>query len=187
MRGPPDPVTVGILAGGAGRRVGGRDKGWIEVDGEPQVVRVLRLLSSQAAAVVISANRELERYRSLGVAVVSDSEGDFPGPLAGVVALLAATRTPWLVTVPVDLVDVPADYVQRLVVGLEAGRACVAEDEDGLQPLFAAYPQAALDSATDAYACGERSVQRWQASLGCERRRFAGIRFGNRNALAGGG
>jgi molybdenum cofactor guanylyltransferase len=183
----PDPVTVGILAGGAGRRVGGRDKGWIEVDGEAQILRVLRLLTPQADAIVISANRELDRYRALGVELVSDAETGFPGPLAGVIGLLAASRTPWLVTVPVDFDDVPEGFVQALLPSVDAAHCAVAEDDDGLQPLFAAYPVGVLRSATDAYARGERSVQRWQASLDCERRRFAGIRFGNRNSPAGAG
>lgn len=180
-----DAVTVGILAGGAGRRFGGRDKGWIEIDGEPQIVRLVRLIAPQAGCMLISANRSFERYRALGVEVLADAEPGFPGPLAGILALLGATRTPWLVTVPVDVECLPDDFVARMTETSDsAAVAGVAEDDDGLQPLFAAYPRALLASAGDAYAAGERSVQRWQAGLRAERRRFAGIRFGNRNEPA---
>ena len=58
----PGDVTGAILSGGRGSRAGGIDKGLLEIDAEPAVVRVARSLLSQVARIVVSANRNLERY-----------------------------------------------------------------------------------------------------------------------------
>ena len=61
-------------------------------------------------------------------------------------------------------------------------RGAVAEDDDGLQPLFALYRVEALRGAVDAaLAAGEHAVHAMQARLGLPRVRFAGVRFGNLN------
>jgi molybdenum cofactor guanylyltransferase len=180
-------LTLGILAGGAGRRFGGQDKGWIEVDGRPQVQRLLDAYRCEVGAVAISANRNLDRYRSLGAEVVSDAWPDYPGPLAGVVGLLDALRTPFLLTLPVDLVELPAGLPARLAAAACSGRPLVVEDDDGIQPMIACYPRELAAAAGEAFAAGERSVTRWQAALGREILRLPGLRFGNRNTPAGQG
>jgi molybdenum cofactor guanylyltransferase len=180
-------LTLGILAGGAGRRAGGRDKGWIEVEGRPAIERLVERFAAEAAEVVISANRNLERYRALGVRVVEDAAPGFPGPLAGVVALLQATRTRWLLTVPVDVETLPADLLSRIgavLVREEIGReadALLIVDDDGPQPMFAAYPAGLDEAARRAFAAGERSVIAWQASLASRSLQLPGQRLGNRN------
>jgi molybdenum cofactor guanylyltransferase len=176
-------VTLGILAGGAGSRCGGRDKGWIEVDGVAQIERMLAAYAPDAARVVISANRNLARYRALAADVVSDEWPDYPGPLAGVVGLLDAVRTAWLVMLPVDLVTRPAGLVARLRGAADAQRPVVVEDEDGVQPLVACYPRQLAGVARQSFAAGERSVRRWQAACDAQLLRLDGIRLGNRNRL----
>ena len=180
-------LSLGILAGGAGRRVGGRDKGWIEIDGRPAIERLVDRFRGEVAEIVVSANRTLERYRALGLRVVGDTEPGHPGPLAGVVALLAATHTRWLLTLPVDLVAVPGDFLDRIAAALPAAgdadadrRVVVVHDDDGCQPLFAAYPRRLADEAQRAFAAGERSVMRWQAALATTALRLPGT-LGNRN------
>jgi molybdopterin-guanine dinucleotide biosynthesis protein A len=177
-------VALGILAGGRGERFGGRDKGWLDVQGVPQVRRVLAAVRAQAGRVLVSANRHIERYAALGVDVVSDPVGDYPGPLAGIAALLAATATDELLaTVPVDASDIPPDFVARLRAarGAEAFALVVAEDEDGLQPLFALYPAALAAHARETLDGGRRSVRQWQHRFPVYSCRFSGWRFGNLN------
>jgi molybdenum cofactor guanylyltransferase len=188
----PD-LALGILAGGAGRRFGGLDKGWIETDGVPQVVRLLDAFAVQTAQQIISANRTLDRYRALGVDVVSDPRTrdpetaghDYPGPLTGVVCLLQACSSAFLLTLPVDLERWPQDLPQRLRGVAVAHGAAFAEDEDGVQPLIACYRADLAGKAAAAFAAGERSVRRWHAAIGAEALSFAGFRFGNRNQPTG--
>ena len=66
------PFAGLVLAGGMGRRVGGRDKGLLNYGGSTLVDHVIDRLSPQVARLVISANRNLNRYASFGHPVVSD-------------------------------------------------------------------------------------------------------------------
>ena len=58
-----------ILAGGKGTRVGGADKGLLVYEGKPMVIHVAECLVPQCEKVLISANRNLERYQSFGFEV----------------------------------------------------------------------------------------------------------------------
>ncbi len=40
-------ITAGILAGGAGRRLGGIDKGWYVLAGQPLICRTLMRIAPQ--------------------------------------------------------------------------------------------------------------------------------------------
>jgi molybdopterin-guanine dinucleotide biosynthesis protein A len=176
--------TLGILSGGAGRRLGGADKGLLAVDGTPQVLRIHAAFGSSPAAVLVSANRHLERYRALGLVVVEDAVPGFQGPLAGVAALLAACRTPWLLSVPVDAVHLPPDVPARLFEALGNAPTTVGlarvRDGDGLQPTLALYRSSLAVVAAAALEAGVRSLQAWQAESGCVDVRIAGC-LGNRN------
>ncbi|MCW5581370.1 MAG: NTP transferase domain-containing protein, partial [Luteimonas sp.] len=86
-----DGVTLGILAGGQASRLGGRDKAWLERDGVPLVVGLAEGLAAHVDAVIVSANRNPERYLSHGLRVVHDRVAGI-GPLGGLDALAAACR-----------------------------------------------------------------------------------------------
>ncbi|HZH44224.1 MAG TPA: molybdenum cofactor guanylyltransferase [Lysobacter sp.] len=172
-------VTLGVLAGGAGSRLGGVDKAWLERDGAPQVLRWVERFGCDADAVLVSANRGHERYRAGGLTAIADSAPG-QGPLGGLHALAHACRTPWLLTLPVDVVALPSDLLPRLRAGGVHG-AC-ARDDDGLQPLVALWPVAVLRRAADAAlaegACAAHAlVQRLALTVVP----FAGMRFGNLN------
>ncbi|HRQ63948.1 MAG TPA: NTP transferase domain-containing protein [Xanthomonadaceae bacterium] len=178
------PFTLGILSGGAGRRLGGADKGLMIVDAMEQVQRVRAAFGAAPAAVLVSANRHLDRYRALGFDVVEDSIPDYPGPLAGIAALLAACRTPWLLSVPVDAVQIPDGIAAHLFEALATAPDSIAiarlRDDDGLQPTVALYPATLTESAAAALQAGERSLQRWQEAQGCTELRLPAS-IGNRN------
>jgi molybdenum cofactor guanylyltransferase len=108
-----------ILAGGLARRLGGVDKGLIEVAGEPILARLLRRLAPQCAGVALNANGDPARFSSFSVPVVADDVPGFAGPLAGVLAGLdhvaaAAPHISFMVSVPADTPFIPLDLVARL-------------------------------------------------------------------------
>jgi molybdenum cofactor guanylyltransferase len=175
-------LTLGILAGGRGQRLGGQDKGWLLRDGQSQIERLLQQHAAQADRVVISANRNLEAYGVLA-SVVSDQLAGFPGPFAGVQALLSAAVTDYLLTLPVDAVDVPGDYAPRMMQLRDTSEysVVVAQDDEGMQPLFALYPVALAAHALAALESGTRSVREWQHRFPVQPCRFDGARFGNIN------
>jgi molybdopterin-guanine dinucleotide biosynthesis protein A len=119
-------ITGVLLAGGEGRRMGGADKGLQLLDGRPLVQWVLERLTPQVGQVLISANRNLERYREFGCPVIEDITPDFAGPLAGLQAAMARATTPLLLSAPCDSPYLPADLGLRLRAALDASGADLA-------------------------------------------------------------
>lgn len=172
-----DGVTLGILAGGQATRLGGRDKAWLERDGVPRVMAIAGRFASLVDAVIVSANRDPERYLFHGLRAVHDRTPDI-GPLGGLDALAHECKSEWLLTLPVDVLDWPDDLVERL---MQLGGA-VAEDDDGVQPLVALWNARRLcEATTAAIASNDYAVHALQAGMEMARVRFAGVRFGNLN------
>ncbi|MGD9299477.1 molybdenum cofactor guanylyltransferase MobA [Thiohalocapsa sp.] len=157
-------VTGLILAGGAGRRMGGRDKGLVELNGRPLVAWTAAALRPQAGRLWISANRNTERYASLAERVIVDRLAGYQGPLAGIAAALAVLQTPWLLTSPCDTPRLPADLGARLASALTANPTAdlaIAADCERRHPLHALLP-AHLAARLEAYLSGGgRSVRGW--------------------------
>ncbi len=65
-------LTGIILAGGQGRRMGGQDKGLVQLDGRPLYQHVLERLRPQVDIVMINANRNIDRYQLSGCRVIQD-------------------------------------------------------------------------------------------------------------------
>ena len=81
-----------VLAGGLSRRMGGGDKGLLDVAGKPMLTRVVEHLTPQVSCIVINANGPPERFAGYGLPVVADPIDGFAGPLAGVLAGMRWTR-----------------------------------------------------------------------------------------------
>ena len=141
MKLQPESISAGILAGGEGRRLGGVDKGWVEVDGRPLIEHTIARLKSQCGRILISANRSLARYRALGYGVYADDEDDYRGPLAGIASILRAASTPYVLIVPVDTPYLPCDLAARLAAAMQPSTqlaSVIADDRP--QPLHALPP-----------------------------------------------
>ena len=176
-------TTLGILAGGRATRLGGIDKAWLQRDGVPQVVRIARRFAEEVDATLVSANRNLQRYADHGLLAVPDSVVD-AGPIGGLDTLARACRSPWLLTVPVDVVGVNECLLQTLRAHA-GGQGAFALDEDGPQPLVALWRLSLLRPAlASAIAAREYSAQALQLALDMHPVRFAGVRFGNLNTPA---
>ena len=179
---PPHDITLGLLAGGAGSRLGGADKAWLQRGGMPQVLRLAKRLSGETASVLVSANRDLQRYTDAGLTAIPDRRSNL-GPIAGLDALAAACTTPWLLTIPVDLVDVNDCLLRTLAAA--AGEGAFAIDDDGAQPLVALWRVEILRAAlSQALAENDIAIHALQARIGMADVRFAGFRFGNLNTPA---
>ena len=176
---PPHDVTLGLLAGGSGSRLGGADKAWLQRGGVPQVLRLAKRLSGETASVLVSANRDLQRYTDAGLTAIPDRRSNI-GPIAGLDALVAACATPWLLTIPVDLVDVNDCLLRTLAAA--AGEGAFAIDDDGAQPLVALWRVETLRAtSSQALAENDTAIHALQARIGMTGVRFAGFRFGNLN------
>ncbi|NKN33719.1 molybdenum cofactor guanylyltransferase MobA [Marichromatium bheemlicum] len=158
-------VTGVILAGGRARRLGGQDKGLLEVAGRPLIAWAITALRPQVDRLLICANRNIERYADYGHPVIRDPLPDYPGPLAGILGAMRAVSTDWILTLPCDDPAPPPDLHARLRMALETQHATLACANDGsrLQPLHALLP-VALATDLEAYLdSGERRLTTWLA------------------------
>lgn len=173
---PPDrrgiareDITAIILAGGAGSRLGGIDKAWAVWRGRPLVEHVIERIRPQVGSIVVSANRHVDRYRHLNVAVVRDLTGEFSGPLAGVRAAWAQCPTPWVMIVPVDAPQIAENFVSCLA---EVAQRCpdertvVACDASGPQPLFCLMHRNDYPALLRYWLHGGRSMLDWLDTIG---------------------
>lgn len=160
-------VAAVVLAGGRGRRMGGSDKGLVDFGGTPLIAAVIARLEAQVDELVINANRNLERYAQFGHRVVPDLRKDFPGPLAGLEAGVAATSSPLVLSVPCDAPFLPADLVLRLTgpIVADAADATVASAGGRRQPVFCAFRRSCAGSLAHFLDGGGRKVDDWLAGL----------------------
>jgi molybdopterin-guanine dinucleotide biosynthesis protein A len=172
----PDAVTGLVLAGGLGRRMGGEDKGLVQLAGRPMVEHVLEALRPQVGAVMINANRNLERYAAYGHPVVADEATGFLGPLAGVASALPRVTSEFLLTVPCDAPLLSRDLARRLVDACVLARADLAVPSDGqrLQPVFMLLRRSLAPSLRAYLEGGGRKIDTWFAQV-----RLAQVDFGD--------
>jgi molybdopterin-guanine dinucleotide biosynthesis protein A len=156
-------ITAVILAGGQARRMGGQDKGLIELSGTPLIEYVIAVLQPQLENIVINANRNAGIYASYGFPVIADDYEGYNGPLAGIASCMKAIDTEYLITTPCDTPLLPQDLVSRMFVSLEENQAeiSVADSGERLQPVFSLIKCSLLDSLLDYLDAGERKIDRW--------------------------
>ncbi|UVL86938.1 molybdenum cofactor guanylyltransferase MobA [Pseudomonas sichuanensis] len=155
------PCSILILAGGRGQRMGGRDKGLLPWRGEPLVAHVQRVVGGLSDDVVISCNRNQELYRPYADQLVGDAEADFPGPLAGVVAGLQVVRHEWVVLLACDAPLVDQVLIEDLLkLAVEHDSAAMVRQGGYWQPMFSVLPRRVLAVLEQAWAAGERSLQK---------------------------
>jgi molybdopterin-guanine dinucleotide biosynthesis protein A len=154
-----------VLAGGEGRRMGGQDKGLLGWGTSTLAGHALARLAPQVGSCLLSANRHLDRYASLGVPVVTDLRPGFEGPLAGLEAALQHCTTPWLACVPCDVPHFPADLVVRLAQAADGQGVSTAFAVSGPQrrpqPLCCLVHRDRLDDLRAWLDAGQHKVMAW--------------------------
>ena len=164
---PREDITAVVLAGGRARRMGGEDKGLVEVAGKPMVAHTIDALRPQTTEVIVNANRNAGAYRAItGCRVIADTVGDFAGPLAGMASALEASTTRLLLTAPCDSPLVTGALGPRLHAAMMRGGAEVAIAHDGerMQPVFALLSRRLLPDLLAFLAAGERKIDAWYAT-----------------------
>lgn len=164
---PRESITGLVLAGGLARRMGGEDKGLVELAGRPMVEHVLDSLRPQVGCLLVNANRNPDRYGAYGHPVIADSLAGYLGPLAGVLTALQHCTTEFLVTAPCDAPLVAPDLVERLHDACISAGAdlAVASDGERQQPVFLLL-RTSLAPSLEAYlAGGGRKIDAWFGQL----------------------
>ena len=157
-----DCVTGVILAGGQARRMGGIDKGLVELNGVAMCKIVINLLQPQVFEVLVNANRNLEIYENLGSRVIQDEIPGYLGPLAGLATAMNAATTAWVATVPCDGPFLNSDYIARMfALTSDDVKIVVARDSERMQPTYILANTDLLDSLNEFLESGERKIDRW--------------------------
>ena len=155
-------VTGLILAGGQGQRMGGRDKGLLDLGGQSMIAHVIERLCPQVDELLISANRHPADYQAFGCPVIADHTPDYTGPLAGMLRGLEQARGNWLVTAPCDSPFLPHDLVRRLRAAVAHEEAIAVVHARGeLQPVFAFIPTCLAASLQDFLRRARRKITDW--------------------------
>jgi molybdopterin-guanine dinucleotide biosynthesis protein A len=134
--GAPDVASV-LLAGGRATRMGGRNKAFAAVGGEPIAVRTLRLLAQIFPQVIVATNTPQE-FSRFPVETVSDVHRG-RGPLAGVHAAMRIARHPHLFVVACDMPGLDADVIRFLLGRIDGADAIVPRWDGDIEPLHAVY------------------------------------------------
>ena len=103
--------SLGILAGGQGRRWHGRDKGLIAFNGKPLLAGVCA--ATLAAERLVCCRDNPRFYQHYADRVLCEVAQDL-GPCAGIAALLYAAATPDIIILPVDLMGAPLQVIETL-------------------------------------------------------------------------
>jgi molybdopterin-guanine dinucleotide biosynthesis protein A len=137
-------VNGAILAGGAGKRLGGVSKAILELDGRPLAVHVGEVLAEVCDPVAIVCKPDTELPPIHGVERW-DEPAEPRHPLTGIVHALERAEGPVLVCA-VDMPWVTADACRSLLDAAPGGVAAIAAAEGEMCPVFAVYAPEALET-----------------------------------------
>lgn len=145
-------ITGIILCGGRSTRMGA-DKGALPFGGETMLERITRILRGITTDVIIVGRRDQDAV------TVQDAVED-QGPLAGIAAGLAASRTELNLVVACDMPLIHPEVLQRLATMIGDHDVCVAEADGHASVLCGVYRSRVAHAAQTLFDAGERRVMR---------------------------
>ena len=159
---PRDQVTGVILCGGDARRMHGAEKPLQLVEGKSMVQHVRERLAPQVSRIIISANREHDRYHELAPLdlLIADAQPGL-GPLGGIATALPIAGTSYVFCCPGDAPFLHDTIVERLAGPMVANASLelsVPADGKRVQNLFLLLRTSAIDRLQRYLAVGGRSV-----------------------------
>lgn len=180
-----EAITGVVLAGGRATRMGGVDKGLQLLNGRPLWRHVADSLEPQVGRLVISANRNLEYWHTSGYAVYRDTQADFPGPLAGMLAVMQQVDSPWFVFCPCDTPFIPSFLVERFLQQKASAPVVWVHDGERDHPAVALVHRQIIPELEAYLAHGERRVMVFMRQVGGRPVNFSDVKsaFINVNTL----
>lgn len=167
------PIGV-ILAGGLAQRLQGQDKGLLIVNDKPLITYTIARLKQQVSTIIISANRNIERYQKFGYPVISDARKEYQGPLAGLLSVMtylakaeSTLDTQQLLFLSAcDMPMLPTDFINRVTqtanhISNPPDSIYVAHDGHRIQQLCACMPLSLKSSLEIFLRTGDQQVKAW--------------------------
>ena len=154
---PTADVAAAIIAGGEARRLGGRVKALLTIEGQAVLDRQLAVLAPRCVEIAISAN-DPAPFHEHGLPVIPDRHPGL-GPLAGIAAALAWCPAPFLLVVAGDMPYLEPGIIDLLLSRRSAAVDAVVPFIGGLpEPLFSLYRRSCLTVVEQRLAAGQRKV-----------------------------
>ena len=159
-------VTCIILAGGQGKRMGGKNKALIPFKNSTLIEHTIRAIEPQVARIIISANQDLLRLKKFGFAVIKD-QVENQGPLIGITSAATHVNTPIVVVTPCDVINIPETYVLEMMLKLELTKSdvVVAKTTQRTHYLNCAFKLEILEDLKKIISKGTLRVSDWQAKM----------------------
>ena len=159
----PGDVLGVILAGGAGRRMGGVDKALVLLGGRPLAAHVAARLAPQleAGRLMLNSNGESGQFAGLGLPLLPDGMAARPGPLAGLLAAMRAAEASgagWVLSAPVDTPFLPSGLVARLAAASRGGAITLAASAGGLCQVCGLWPVELAGPLAESIDSGQNKV-----------------------------
>ena len=144
--------------------MGHKNKGLLELGGMSLIQRTIERLPGTIDEVLVSANSDLDGYRSLGHTVIADELSDC-GPLAGILACSKKAKGETLYVTACDTPFLAASTVSKLcqVIESRTSNLAMASDGSGIHHLCFASNKEIATSIEGYLTQGNRSVKGWQA------------------------
>lgn len=167
-------LTLALLAGGKGERLGGADKGLLQRHGQTLVAALLAQFSPQASRSLVLINRHLPAYQqaaqAYGAEVLCD-DSPFQGPLPAMLTALQAchdSNQHWLLLLPADAWALPPDLLARLWQSCQqqSAPAAFAAARGQAHPVICLLRCDLQTQLRNALAAGVNSPWRWLQQLG---------------------
>lgn len=152
-------LTGYVLAGGASRRFGPRDKARAEVDGVPLICDNARVLRERYGEVTVVSAPD-RTYADLDLRTIFDQHPD-RGPLAGIEAALLDASGDAIAVAACDLRGLDGAWYGALESALAGSNSDAAAFWDGerWQPLVAIYRRALLGEVSQRVRNGQLAVR----------------------------
>jgi len=132
-------LSAVILAGGESSRMG-RDKAWVECEGQPMIARALSTVKATGIEEIYISGRAGADYSALHCPVLYDHESS-SGPLAGIERALDTTPAHLMLVLAVDLPRMTATFLRKLVDRCDSLTGVIPRLKGQLEPLAAIYPK----------------------------------------------
>ena len=146
------------------------DKGLALLDGQPLIHHVIERFSPQVTLLLISANRNIHKYRQFADVVLQDvsQENEYQGPMAGISECLkhllrTNTEADWALVTPCDTPFIPRDLGQVLLSSCLSNNSflAVAFADGRRQILHTLIHRSLWNNLINSYEGGERAMKRW--------------------------
>jgi molybdopterin-guanine dinucleotide biosynthesis protein A len=145
-------VTLALLIGGRGTRMGGVDKSKLVAGSSTLADNIVATFCTYVADVITVGRAEQNP-------TVVDSAAD-EGPLRGIATALAYARTPWVFVVATDTVGLATRDLTALLAARTRGRCAIGwRAPHGPEPLCALYSRVLARKAERLLAGGERRAK----------------------------